>query len=140
MNFIDFHIQDGLLCHLGHLYVPVRKCEKMIWEAHYSRMTRHFGVKKTLVILHKHFIGQKFNRTSASISYLALPVPFPSQPLRSKPYTPLFLLLRGLGNPSRWITCLALHPLRKEMIVYLWWLISFQRRSLSQPKRRASQR
>jgi hypothetical protein len=37
------------------------------------------------------FIGQKFDRTSASISYLALPVPFPSQPSRSKSYTPIFL-------------------------------------------------
>jgi hypothetical protein len=33
MNVTDFHIQDGLLCHLGHLYVPASKREKLIWEA-----------------------------------------------------------------------------------------------------------
>jgi hypothetical protein len=41
----DFHIQDGLLCHLGHLCVPASEHAKMIWEAHYSRMARHFGVE-----------------------------------------------------------------------------------------------
>jgi hypothetical protein len=46
------------------------------------------------------FIGQNFDRTSTSISYLAVHVPLPSQPSRRKAYTPLFLLLRGLGNPS----------------------------------------
>jgi hypothetical protein len=85
------------------------------------------------------FIGQNFDRTSTSISDLALLVPFPSQPSRSKTYTPLFLLLRGLGNPSQWITCLAFHPPSKAMIVYLWWLNGFQRWSFSQPRRRASQ-
>jgi hypothetical protein len=85
------------------------------------------------------FIGQNFNRTSTSISILALPVPFPSQPSRSKAYTPLFLLPRGLQNPSRWITCLAFHPPRKAMIVYLWWLIDFQRWPFSQPARRELQ-
>jgi hypothetical protein len=46
-----FHIQDGLLCHQGHLCVPTSEREKMIWEAHYSRVTRHFGIEKTMVIL-----------------------------------------------------------------------------------------
>jgi hypothetical protein len=72
------------------------------------------------------FIGQNFDKTSASISNLALPLPFPIQPSRSKAYTPLFLLPRGLGNPSRWITCLAFCPPRTTMIVYLWWLIDFR--------------
>jgi hypothetical protein len=86
------------------------------------------------------FIGQNFDKTSTSISDLALPFSFPSQPSRSKAYTPLFLLPRGLGNPSQWITCLAFCPPRMTMIVYLWWLIGFQRWPLSQPARRASQR
>jgi hypothetical protein len=34
----NFHIQDGLLCHLGHLCVPASECAKLIWEAHYSRV------------------------------------------------------------------------------------------------------
>jgi hypothetical protein len=52
-NVTDFHIQDGMLCHLGHLYVLASECAKMIWEDHYSRMARHFGVEKTVVVLQK---------------------------------------------------------------------------------------
>jgi hypothetical protein len=55
----DFHIQDRLLCHLVHLYVPTSECEKLIWEAHYSQMARHFGVEKTVVLLQKHFYWPK---------------------------------------------------------------------------------
>jgi hypothetical protein len=46
------------------------------------------------------FVGQKFNRTSGSISDLSLHVPFPSHPSRIKAYKPLYLLPRGLLNPS----------------------------------------
>jgi hypothetical protein len=97
VNVTDFHIQDRLLCHLGHLCVPTSERAKMIWEAHYSRMAGHFGMEKTVVILQKHFYWPKIDRTSTSISDLALPVPFPSQPSRSKAYTPLFLLREALG-------------------------------------------
>jgi hypothetical protein len=86
------------------------------------------------------FISQNFNRTSTSISDLTLPLSLPSQPSKNKPYTPLFLLPRGLRNPSRWITCLTFRPPRKKMIMYLWWLIIFRIWSFSQPARRVSQR
>jgi hypothetical protein len=109
----------------GHLCVPTIEHAKLIWESHYSQVARNFGVEKTMVVLQKHFIGQNFDRTSTSISDLAFPMPFPNHPLRIKAYTPLFLLLRSLGNPSQWITCLAFHPPRKEMTVYLWLLIGF---------------
>jgi hypothetical protein len=39
----NFHLQNRLLCHLGHLCVPSSKQAKLIWEAHYSHMARHFG-------------------------------------------------------------------------------------------------
>jgi hypothetical protein len=55
----DFHIQDRLLCHLGHLCVPTSERAKMIWEAHYSRVAGHFGMEKTVVILQKHFYWPK---------------------------------------------------------------------------------
>jgi len=58
-NVIDFHIQDGLLCHLFYIYVPTRECANLILEAHYIRMAGHFGVEKTLVILQKHFYWPK---------------------------------------------------------------------------------
>jgi hypothetical protein len=55
----DFHIQDELLCHLGHLCVLASECAKMIWEAHYSWMAGHFGMEKTVVILQEHFYWPK---------------------------------------------------------------------------------
>jgi hypothetical protein len=58
-NVTDFHIQDGLLCHLGHLCVPTREHAKLIWEAHYNQMVGHFGVEKTMVVLQKHFYWPK---------------------------------------------------------------------------------
>jgi hypothetical protein len=51
----DFHIQDRLLCHLGHLCVPTSERANLIWEAHCSRMARHCGMEKTVVILQKLF-------------------------------------------------------------------------------------
>jgi hypothetical protein len=51
MTVIDFHIQDGLLFHLVHFYVPARERAKMIWDAHYSRMAGHFGIEKIVVVL-----------------------------------------------------------------------------------------
>ena len=51
----NFHVQDALLCHLGHLCVPSSERAKMIWESHYSRVAGHFGVEKTVAILHKYF-------------------------------------------------------------------------------------
>jgi hypothetical protein len=50
-----FHLQDRLVCRLGHLYVPSREHMKMIWEAHYSRVEEHFGVKNIVEMLQKHF-------------------------------------------------------------------------------------
>jgi hypothetical protein len=50
-----FHLLDGLLCQLGHLYVPSSERVKLIWEAHYSRVERHFGMEKTFVVLQKYF-------------------------------------------------------------------------------------
>jgi hypothetical protein len=51
----DFHLQDALLCHLGHLCVPSSERAKMIWEVHYSQFDRHFGVEKIVALLQKYF-------------------------------------------------------------------------------------
>ena len=40
----NFHLQDALICHLGHLYVSSSEHSKMTWEAHYSRVVGHFKV------------------------------------------------------------------------------------------------
>jgi hypothetical protein len=34
----------------------------MIWEAHYNRVAGHFGVEKTVVVLHKHFYWPKLQQ------------------------------------------------------------------------------
>jgi hypothetical protein len=51
----NFHLQDGLLCRMGHLCVPSREREKMIWESHYSRVEGHFDIKNIVEVLQKHF-------------------------------------------------------------------------------------
>jgi hypothetical protein len=58
-NVTNFHIQDGFLCHMGHLCDPTSERAKLIWEAHYSRMAGHFGVEKIVVVLQKHFCRPK---------------------------------------------------------------------------------
>jgi hypothetical protein len=55
----NFHLQDGLLCHLGHIFVPSSERVKLIWEAHYSRVAGHFGVEKIVAMLQKHFYWPK---------------------------------------------------------------------------------
>jgi hypothetical protein len=55
----NFHLQDGLLCRLGHIYVPSSELANTIWEAHYSRVAGHFGVEKTMAMLQKHFYWPK---------------------------------------------------------------------------------
>jgi hypothetical protein len=55
----NFHIQDGLLCHLGHICVLSSERVKLIWESHYSRVARHFGIEKTVAMLHKHLYWPK---------------------------------------------------------------------------------
>jgi len=50
-----FHIQDALLCYLGHLSVPSSECARLIWEANYSQVVGHFGVETNIVILQNYF-------------------------------------------------------------------------------------
>jgi hypothetical protein len=68
----DFHIQDGLLCHLGHLCVPTSELANMIWESHYSRMAGYFGVDKIVVILQKHFYWPKLQQDISKFIFLLL--------------------------------------------------------------------
>jgi hypothetical protein len=58
----NFHLQDGLLCRLGHICVPSSEREKMIWEAHYSWVVRHFDVENKVVLLQKHFYYPKLRQ------------------------------------------------------------------------------
>jgi hypothetical protein len=75
----NFHLQDALLCHLGHLCVPSSEHAKMIWEAHYSQVIGHFRVEKTMAVLQKYlYIGRTFDKMSGSTSSPTLLVPLPN--------------------------------------------------------------
>jgi len=50
-----YHLQDVLLCYMGYLYVPSSECAKLILEAHYNRVAKHYGLDKTIVVLQKYF-------------------------------------------------------------------------------------
>jgi hypothetical protein len=58
----NFHLQDGLLCHLGHICVQSSERVKLIWEAHYSWVARHFSIERTVVMRQKHFYWLKLRQ------------------------------------------------------------------------------
>jgi hypothetical protein len=58
----NFHLHDGLLCHLSHLCVPSSKCAKLIWEALYNQEAEHFGVEKIVAVMQNHFYWLKIRR------------------------------------------------------------------------------
>jgi hypothetical protein len=51
----NFNLEDGLLCRLGHIYVPSSERAKMIWESHYSQVAGLFIIEKTMAMLQKQF-------------------------------------------------------------------------------------
>ena len=55
----NFHLQDALLCHLGHLCVPSSERVKMIWEEYYSRVIGNFRVEKIMAVLQKYLYWLK---------------------------------------------------------------------------------
>jgi hypothetical protein len=92
----NFHLQDALLCHPGHLCVPSSERGRMFWEAHYSRVVGHFRVEKIMAVLHKYFYWPNLRQdarkcikscTGCAISKptikkqgLYTPLPTPSRP------------------------------------------------------------
>jgi hypothetical protein len=103
----NFHLQDGLLCRLGHLCIPSSERAKLIWEAHYSRVAGHFGIEKTMAVLQKHFYWLKLRQDVDKYIRSSTSCIFPNRPLRNRACTPLCLLLTSRGNPSQWTTCRA---------------------------------
>jgi hypothetical protein len=110
----DFHLQDALLCYLGHLCVPSSEHAKIIWEAHYSWVAGHFGVEKTIAVLHKYFywpnIRQDVNQYIRSCTTCAITKPsIKKQGL----YTPLPTLDKPLG--------VSLHGLHVRFSLHQTW-------------------
>ena len=95
----NFHLQDTLLFHLGHICVPSSERPKLIWEVHYSWVAGHFRVEKTMVALQKYFnwpnlhldVGRSIKSFTARIISkpstknmgLYTPMPTPSRPWES---------------------------------------------------------
>jgi hypothetical protein len=92
----NFHLQDGLLCRLGHIFVPSSEQENMILEAHYNWLVGHFSIEKTVEMLHKHFywlkLRQEVNKYIKSCTVCAI-----AKPTTNKKglYTPLPTLDRA---------------------------------------------
>jgi hypothetical protein len=86
----NFHLQDTLLCHLGHLYVPSSEHAKMIWEAHCSRVAGHFGVEKTVAVLQNYFywLNLRHDVEKYIMSYTACAIAKPTIKKQGL-YTPL---------------------------------------------------
>jgi hypothetical protein len=86
----NFHLQDGLLCRLGHLCVPLSEHVKMIWESHYGRVPGHFGIEKTVAVLQKHFYWSKLRQDVGKYirSYTACAIAKPTTKKQGL-YTPL---------------------------------------------------
>jgi hypothetical protein len=118
----NFHLQDRLL---GHCCVPSIERAKIIWEANYNRVAGHFGVEKIMAVLEQHFYWSKLRQDVNKYigSYTACIID--KLTIIKKACTPLFVLLKGPGNPSRWNTYWAFHQPSGEMNVFLWWLIIF---------------
>jgi hypothetical protein len=60
----NFHLQDGLLCHLGHICVPSSEGAKLIWEAHYSWVADTLALKRQWRCYKNISTGQNFDRRS----------------------------------------------------------------------------
>jgi hypothetical protein len=116
----NFHLQDALLCHLGHLCAPSSERPKMIWEAHYSRVAGHFGVEKTVAVLQKYFYWPNLRQDVEKYIKSCIACAIAKTTINKQGlYTPLPTLV-DLGNPSPWITCRAFLLLSMAMTVFLW--------------------
>ena len=63
-SFIDF---DGYLFKESRLCVPLSSmCEFLVREAHEGGLMGHFGVVKTLDVLHEHFYWPKMKKKYAT--------------------------------------------------------------------------
>jgi hypothetical protein len=100
-NATNFHIQDKLLCHMGHLFVPAREHANPIWKAHYSWMAGHFGMDKIMVILQKHFYWPKLQQDVKTYIKSCISYAFSKPTIKKQGlYTPLPTPERPWGSIS----------------------------------------
>jgi hypothetical protein len=86
----NFHLQNGLLCRLGHICVPSSERAKLIQKSHYSRVAGHSGIEKTVVMLQKHFYWIKLQHEVSKYirSFIACAIAKPNTKKQGL-YTPL---------------------------------------------------
>lgn len=114
----NFHLQDVLLCHLGHICVPSSEHARMISEEHYSRVTGHFKVEKIVAVLQKYFYLPKLHQDVGKYirSCTACTIAKPTINKQGK-YTPLATPSQPLESISMYI-CLPFLLLNMETIVF----------------------
>ena len=111
-----------------------------LFEKHTTiRMIGISGLRKWWQYYRSISIGWISDKILGSTSDLALLVPLPKQPSRSKASIPHYLPLVDLGNPSPWIRCCAFILLSMEMTVFFLSSTGSQIWSLWRPTRKISQ-
>jgi hypothetical protein len=123
----DFHLQDGLLCHLIHLCVPSSERTKLIWEVHYSWETIHFGVEKIVVVLQNHFYWLKLRQNVHKYIIYCTACTIANPAIKKQGLYTLCLLHIIFGSPSPWTTCMIFLQPSMGMIVSSWSLIDYLR-------------
>jgi hypothetical protein len=123
----NFHLQDALLCHLGHFCVPSSEHAKMIWEAHYSQVARHFRVEKIVAILQKYFYWPNLRQDVRKYIRSCTAYAIAKSTIKKQGLYNLFPTPINLGNPSPWITCQAFLLLSMAMTMFSWSSIDSRR-------------
>ena len=102
---------------MGHLCVPSSEHAKMIWEAHYSRVARNFGVEKIVAVLQKYFywsnLPQDVEKYIRSCTACAIAKPsikkqglYTSFPTPSRPWESIFrYYMSGLPSTKHGNNC-----------------------------------
>lgn len=103
------------------------RMQKLIWEAHYSKVSSHFGIGKTIAILQRYFYWPKLRMMSFHIFNIALHFLLLILPIVNLVYIHHFLFLKNLGIQFLWTLCLVFLPPKEAMFVCMLWYISSQK-------------
>jgi hypothetical protein len=91
----NFHLKDGSLCRLSHIFIPSTERVKLIWESHYIWVESDLDIEKTVAMLQKHLywpkIPHEFNKYIRSCTSCVI----------SKPTTKKHCLHTSLPTPNR---------------------------------------
>lgn len=128
--FQNFYRHDGFLFKNRKLCVPNSSIKKLfVCEVHSSGLMGHFGIDKTLSILHEHFFGlicanmlRKFVRSASHVGKLSLE-------FNHIDYICHYPFLHILGLIFLWTFCWVCLGIEKAETQYLLLLIIFSKMS-----------